>query len=74
MPSGLKQPKDSKELILDPAARIKKLTDYGSSVEIDVAIPIRRYYRSGTEMERQVTATNYTVVRAVLELERKCDS
>ncbi len=54
MPSGLKQPKDCKELILDPAARIKKLSNYGSSVDIDVAIPIRRYYRSGAEMERQV--------------------
>ncbi len=59
MPSGLKQAKVSKELILDPTARIKKLSDHGSSVEIDVAIPIRRYYRSGSEMERQVT--HYTL-------------
>ncbi len=50
-----KQAKASRELILDPTARIKKLSDHGSSVQIDVAIPIRRYYRSGSEMERQVT-------------------
>lgn len=44
----------TKEIILDPVARLKQLTEYGSSVEIDKAVPIKRYFRSGAEMERQV--------------------
>lgn len=51
MPDGKKV---SKELLLDPAARIKLLSEHGSSVEVKKAIPIKRYYRSGSEMERQV--------------------
>lgn len=44
----------SRALVLDPAARIRQLSDHGSSVEIDKTIPIKRYFRSGSEMERQV--------------------
>ena len=54
MPTEQKQSKLPRELIMDPAARIRQLSDHGSSVEIDKAIPIKRYYRSGSEMERQV--------------------
>ena len=42
------------ELILDPAARIRQLSEQGSGVVIDKSIPIKRYFRSGSEMERQV--------------------
>lgn len=43
-----------RELVLDPAARVRKLSDHGSSVKIDNGTPIKRYFRSGAEMERQV--------------------
>ena len=46
----------TQELILDPAARLRDLSEAGSSVEINKAVPIKRYYRSGSEMERQVSA------------------
>lgn len=36
----------------DPDIRIKHLNDVGKGVEIDNAIPPRRYYRSGAEMVR----------------------
>ncbi|XP_067011147.1 STAM-binding protein-like A [Anabrus simplex] len=38
--------------ILEPTARLRALTEYGNTVEIDNAIPPRRYYRSGLEMVR----------------------
>lgn len=57
MPSREKKAGPPRELILDPAARIRQLSDHGSSVEVDSAIPIMRYYRSGSEMERQVRVT-----------------
>ncbi len=41
-------------LVLDPVARIRKLSEHGSSVAVDEDIPIKRYFRSGSEMERQV--------------------
>ncbi len=44
----------SKALVLDPAGRIRVLSDHGSSVDVNKAIPIKRYFRSGSEMERQV--------------------
>ena len=53
MPAVLRK-QVTKEIILDPAARLKQLTEYGSSVEVDKAVPIKRYFRSGSEMERQV--------------------
>ncbi len=54
MPPTLRKQETSRELILDPVARINKLRDHGSSVEIDKTIPIKRYFRSLSEMERQV--------------------
>lgn len=53
MPAVLRK-QVTKEIILDPVARLKQLTEYGSSVEVDKAVPIKRYFRSGAEMERQV--------------------
>ena len=44
----------SRALILDPTARIRTLSEHGSSVTIDKDIPVKRYFRSGSEMERQV--------------------
>ncbi|KAK4881390.1 hypothetical protein RN001_004709 [Aquatica leii] len=38
--------------ILEPQERLKVLTNYSSSVEIDPGIPPKRYYRSGVEMVR----------------------
>lgn len=37
---------------MEPNLRIKQLTEYGNSVDIDTDIPPRRYYRSGLEMVR----------------------
>ena len=45
----------TRELVLDPAARIRQLSAQGSRVVIDKSIPIKRYFRSGSEMERQVS-------------------
>jgi hypothetical protein len=39
--------------VYDPATYTKRLYEIASSFEIDKSFPIRRYYRSGTEMERQ---------------------
>ena len=44
----------TRSLVLDPPARLRQLSDHGSSVDIDTSIPIKRYFRSGSEMERQV--------------------
>lgn len=38
--------------IIDPQGRLKALSDYGNTVEIDHSVPPRRYYRSGLEMVR----------------------
>lgn len=53
MPAVLRK-QVTKDIVLDPVARLKQLTEYGSSVAIDKAVPIKRYFRSGAEMERQV--------------------
>lgn len=44
----------TQEMILDPQGRVRLLSELGSSVAVDKAIPIKRYFRSGSEMERQV--------------------
>lgn len=54
MPTLVKRQATSRALILDPASRLRHLSEHGSTVEIDFAIPIKRYFRSGSEMERQV--------------------
>ncbi|KDR24328.1 STAM-binding protein [Zootermopsis nevadensis] len=38
--------------ITDPNGRLKMLSDFGNSIDIDSNIPPRRYYRSGMEMVR----------------------
>ncbi|XP_033745608.1 STAM-binding protein-like [Pecten maximus] len=38
--------------IRDPGARVRKLCDYACQVEVDTAIPPKRYLRSGLEMIR----------------------
>ena len=45
----------SRELVLDPPARLRMLSGHASAVHIDKSIPVKRYLRSGSEMERQVT-------------------
>ena len=42
------------ELLLDPAARVRMLSNAGSSVVVDAKIPALRYYRSGPQMEKMV--------------------
>ena len=54
MPAIKRQVTINKALILDPAGRIRQLSDHGSSVAIDKDVPVKRYFRSGSEMERQV--------------------
>lgn len=44
----------TQEMKMDPQGRVRYLSELGSSVEVDKAIPIKRYFRSGSEMERQV--------------------
>lgn len=44
----------TQDVILDPQRRVRELSEIGSSVEVDKAIPVKRYFRSGSEMERQV--------------------
>lgn len=44
----------TQEMKLDPQGRVRYLSELGSSVTVDKAIPIKRYFRSGSEMERQV--------------------
>lgn len=55
MPVIKRQGTINRALVLDPTARIRQLSEHGSSVEIDRTIPIKRYFRSGSEMERQVS-------------------
>lgn len=41
------------EEIRDPGARVRALCDYGSQLtEVDMSIPVVRYFRSGKEMIR----------------------
>ena len=46
------------ELILDPTTRIRQLSEYGSSVEVDNNFAAAMYYRSGPQMEKMVS--NYS--------------
>ena len=61
MPAVLRK-QVTKDIILDPVARLKQLTEYGSSVEIDKAVPVKRYFRSGAEMERQVRKSTWSAL------------
>lgn len=54
MPAVVKRQATSRALVLDPAGRIRQLSEHGSGVAIDTAVPVKRYFRSGSEMERQV--------------------
>ena len=47
----------TQEVILDPQRRVRELSEMGSSVKVDKAFPVKRYFRSGSEMERQVSGT-----------------
>ncbi|KAF5305526.1 hypothetical protein FQA39_LY01617 [Lamprigera yunnana] len=44
--------KDSKNVPMEPQERLRYITNYSSSVDIDPGIPPRRYFRSGLEMVR----------------------
>ena len=41
--------------VFDPATYTKQLYELAGAFEVDPSVPVRRYYRSGTEMERQVS-------------------
>jgi len=41
--------------VREPSARVRGLCEYGSQVEVDDTIPIRRYFRSGIEILRMGT-------------------
>ena len=45
----------TQEMVLDPQRRVRELSEIGSSVTVDKAFPVKRYFRSGSEMERQVS-------------------
>ena len=45
----------TEELLLDPHARVRQLSDYGRAVEVNRSVPVKRYLRSGRELARQVT-------------------
>ena len=38
----------------DPKRYTRQLYEIASAFEVDASVPIKRYYRSGAEMERQV--------------------
>ena len=44
----------TQEMMLDPLKRVRELSEIGSSVTVDKSVPVKRYFRSGSEMERQV--------------------
>ena len=44
----------TQEMVLNPQGRVRQLGEAGSSVNVDKAVPVKRYFRSGSEMERQV--------------------
>ena len=44
----------TQDMILDPQKRVRELSEIGSSVSVDKAFPVKIYFRSGSEMERQV--------------------
>ena len=48
------------ELLLDPAGRVRMLSNAGSSVVVDAKIPALRYYRSGPQMEKMVSSCSHT--------------
>ena len=41
--------------MFDPTTYTKQLYEQAGAFEVDSSIPVKRYYRSGTEMERQVS-------------------
>ena len=45
----------TQEMVLDPQRRVKKLAEAGSSVNVNKTFAVKRYFRSGSEMERQVS-------------------
>jgi hypothetical protein len=45
----------TQEMILDPQRRVRELSEIGSLVKVDKTFPVKRYFRSGSEMERQVS-------------------
>lgn len=42
------------EMSYDAKFYTRKLYEIASTFEVDTRVPIKRYYRSGAEMERQV--------------------
>ena len=49
----------TQDMILDPQKRVRELIEIGSSVSVDKAFPVKIYFRSGSEMERQVRQRVY---------------
>lgn len=45
----------TQDMILDPHKRVRELSDIGSSVQVDKTFSVKRYFRSGSEMERMVS-------------------
>lgn len=43
---------DHTDMSLSPEERVRALTKKGSAVEVNEAVPVRRYFRSGMEMIR----------------------
>lgn len=48
-----------RDSILDPAGRLRALSEIGSSVVVDHEVPIQRYLRSGPQMERMVSGCGF---------------
>ena len=47
--------KPSREVLLDPKRRLRELSERGSCVDVKKAVPVKRYFRSGSELERQAS-------------------
>ncbi len=54
--------KSEVRLILDPTLRLKELSDVGSGVNVDNAVPVQRYLRSGPQMEKMVNSLILLIV------------
>ena len=56
----------TQEIVLDPQRRVRELSEMGSSVTVNKTYPVKRYFRSGSEMERQVCCLYLQVTKIIV--------
>ena len=64
----------------EPSVRVRSLASLGSAVEVDPNVPVMRYFRSGKEIMRMVSASSSSfsliqtpITKLVLNLFRKME-